>query len=56
MDLSREDVEAKILTRTEARANQDWAASDTIRDELDAAGVMMMDGSEGTTWRLRICD
>jgi cysteinyl-tRNA synthetase len=56
MNLSREDVEAKIQARSEARANQDWAASDSIRDELDAAGVMTMDGTEGTTWRLRICD
>ena len=39
MGISIEDIEAKILARTEARNNRDWAASDALRDELDNAGV-----------------
>ena len=54
MGITREYVEEKITDRTNARANKDWAQSDSIRDELDDAGVVLMDGSEGTTWRLRI--
>jgi cysteinyl-tRNA synthetase len=56
MGLSREDVEEKINARTNARTNKDWAASDALRDELDAAGVVLMDCPTGTTWRLRISD
>jgi cysteinyl-tRNA synthetase len=55
MGLTRESVEAQIEARTVARANKDWAQSDTIRDALDDAGVMLMDSTEGTDWRLRIC-
>jgi cysteinyl-tRNA synthetase len=54
MGITREYVEEKITDRTNARANKDWVQSDSIRDELDDAGVVLMDGSEGTTWRLRI--
>jgi len=56
MGLSREEIEAKITARTEARANKDWSASDSLRDELDNAGVVLMDGSDGTTWRIRLSD
>ena len=56
MGLSRENIETKIEARITARANKDWAASDTLRDELDQAGVILMDGASGTTWRLRITD
>lgn len=56
MGIERSDIEAKIQARTDARANKDWAASDALRDELDAAGIVLMDGSETTTWRIRIGD
>ena len=56
MGISIDDIEAKILARTEARANRDWAASDAIRDELDNAGVVLMDGADRTTWRIRVTD
>jgi len=56
MGIERSDIEAKIQARTDARANKDWAASDALRDELDAAGIVLMDGSESTTWRIRISD
>jgi cysteinyl-tRNA synthetase len=55
MGLTRESVEAQIEARTVARANKDWAQSDTIRNALDDAGVVLMDSTEGTTWRLQIC-
>lgn len=45
-------VEALIQARLEARAAKDWAASDRIRDELTALGVVLEDGKGGTTWRL----
>ncbi len=56
MGLCRDEVAAKILARTQAREAKDWARSDAIRDELDAAGVVLMDSTDSTTWRIRICD
>jgi cysteinyl-tRNA synthetase len=46
-------VEAKIVARTEARKAKDFARSDALRDELLAIGVAIMDGPEGTTWKVQ---
>ena len=46
-------VEALINDRLEARANRDFDRADQIRDELVTAGIVLEDGSEGTTWRRR---
>jgi cysteinyl-tRNA synthetase len=45
-------VEAQIAERAEARSNKDFARSDQLRDALVARGVELLDGPEGTTWRL----
>jgi cysteinyl-tRNA synthetase len=36
--------------RQQARSNKDWKTSDKIRDGLAAAGIVVKDGKEGTTW------
>lgn len=36
--------------RKSARENKDWTTSDKIRDGLAAAGIVVKDGKEGTTW------
>jgi cysteinyl-tRNA synthetase len=36
--------------RQQARSNKDWTTSDKIRDGLAAAGIVVKDGKEGTTW------
>ncbi|MFC5044469.1 cysteine--tRNA ligase [Aquimarina hainanensis] len=45
-------VELLIQLRAEARANKDFATSDKIRDELQAIGIQLKDGREGTTFSL----
>ena len=45
-------VEGRIADRLQARAERDWALADTIRDELAEQGIELMDGTEGTTWRI----
>jgi cysteinyl-tRNA synthetase len=45
-------VEALIEARLQARSNKDWAASDQIRDQLAALGVVLEDSKGVTTWRL----
>ena len=39
-----------IQMRKDARDNKDWALSDKIRDELNALGIQLKDGKEGTTF------
>jgi len=49
--LSDADIDVLVAARVEARKAKDFAASDRIRDELKAAGVMLEDGPAGTLWR-----
>lgn len=45
-------VELLIKLRKEARDNKDWALSDQIRDELQALGIQLKDGRDGTTYSM----
>jgi cysteinyl-tRNA synthetase len=47
------EIERLVLERTDARKNKDWSAADRIRDELSAMGVVIKDGPEGTTWKMK---
>jgi cysteinyl-tRNA synthetase len=49
----KDKVEALLAQRIEARAAKDWPTADRIRGELDALGVVVMDGPAGATWRLK---
>ncbi|MCB0787276.1 MAG: cysteine--tRNA ligase, partial [Flavobacteriales bacterium] len=44
-------VKEFIQLRAEAKARRDFAASDAIRDKLAAAGILLKDTKEGTTWQ-----
>ena len=49
--LANDDIEAKIAARVAAKAVKDYPAADRIRAELLAAGVVLEDTAQGTTWR-----
>jgi cysteinyl-tRNA synthetase len=47
----RNEIDARVAARDEARASKDWAAADAIRDELKARGIELEDTPNGTVWR-----
>lgn len=52
-EITEAEIEATLAARKEARAAKDFARSDTLRDELAAKGVEVMDGDPlGWEWKL----
>ena len=51
--LQDETINQKIEERNAARKRRDFAAADSVRKELEDAGVILEDGPQGTTWRRR---
>jgi cysteinyl-tRNA synthetase len=44
-------VEEQIEARSQARAERDFALADTLREELEARGVVLEDTPSGTRWK-----
>ncbi|MEM7261885.1 MAG: cysteine--tRNA ligase [Planctomycetota bacterium] len=53
LGVTREEIDTAIADRAAAREAKDYAKSDEIRDALAARGIELMDGREGTGWRVR---
>jgi cysteinyl-tRNA synthetase len=45
-------IKSLLVARSEARASRDFARADALRDGFVAAGVIVMDSAEGSTWDL----
>jgi cysteinyl-tRNA synthetase len=50
--LREDEIEQKIAERMQARHDRDFARADAIRDEIAARGIELMDGADGTDWRI----
>ena len=49
--LSDEAIQGRIEARLAARMQKNYAEADLIRKELEAGGIILEDGPQGTTWR-----
>ena len=47
------EIENLLELRDKARQNKDFTTADRIRQELDKAGIILEDGKDGTSWRVR---
>jgi len=54
LGLDRAHVEARLTERDAMRAAKQWAEADAIRVELETAGIIIMDGTDGAEWRIRL--
>jgi cysteinyl-tRNA synthetase len=52
LGVSAQEIEQKIAERMQARRDRDFARADAIRDEIAARGIELMDGADGTSWRI----
>lgn len=51
--LAREQVEARIAERNQARKQRHWQEADRIRQELLDKGIMIEDTPSGTEWKIK---
>ena len=51
--LSEAAIEGMVEERLSARRDRNFARADEIRDLLEAQGVVLEDGADGTLWRRR---
>lgn len=51
--LSEEQIRHSIEERKAARAQKNWKRADEIRDELLSKGIILEDGPQGTTWKVK---
>jgi cysteinyl-tRNA synthetase len=52
LGMTAEQIDARVAERTAARQAKDFSRADAIRKELDALGIEVADGLEGTSWRV----
>ena len=50
-EIEEAEIESLIQQRAEARAAKDFVQSDSIRDKLAAAGIILEDNAAGTNWK-----
>jgi len=53
LGMTEADVLKVIKDRTRAREEKDWATADRIRDALEAKGIILKDGPDGTFWTIK---
>ncbi len=54
MGIDTADVERLLADRKQARADKDWGRADTIREQLEAMHIAVMDRPDGVSWKVRL--
>ena len=54
MGLDRNQIEALLEERNQARKEKNWSRSDEIRDSLEAQNILVMDTTEGVAWKIKL--
>jgi cysteinyl-tRNA synthetase len=54
LGLMRGAIEEQVAQRVRLREAKQWSEADELRRELDAKGIVVMDGPEGSRWRVRL--
>ncbi len=49
--MTEEDISESMKRRADARAAKDFDAADIERASLAERGILLMDGTQGSTWR-----
>jgi cysteinyl-tRNA synthetase len=52
--MSESELLRSIQERSRAREKKDWATADMIRKRLEVKGIILQDGSDGTSWKMKI--
>ena len=52
-EISPDEIERLILERAMARKSKDFKRSDEIRDYLLERNIQLLDGAQGTTWKVK---
>jgi cysteinyl-tRNA synthetase len=53
LPIDQDHINWMIQERQEARGKGAWQLADEIREKLASMGIILEDGPDGTTWRLR---
>ncbi|MFC6276651.1 cysteine--tRNA ligase [Psittacicella hinzii] len=53
LDVDPAYIEELIAKRAKARAEKDWATADQVRDELNRLNIILEDGANGCTWKVK---
>jgi cysteinyl-tRNA synthetase len=53
MEISAEEIEQLIAERAEARKAKNFKRGDEIRDDLLQRNIVLLDGAQGTTWKVK---
>ena len=52
--IDKQEIEALLRQRTEARQQKDWATADAIRSKLQDLNIEIKDDPEGTSWKVKL--